>query len=298
MAVVFFCLAVICFILYIVLHQKADEEERRSYSSVPKMQEPPQKTLTYWERYRLEQPRKANAIIDMNIDFSSLSDKDVRERIKSIDGFHERTGRSLKELKDELLRKTEEAFDNQQIDYLMKVLDAAQSEEARRMNISPNNSILGLCKSWIYQTLNEIEHKLEQEDDFETLCKNTSIKDIYVSYSKQQRLGFLIAVMVIYDFTTKDDNATKCVIYTCLRMGIPVNETKELLTQKHSYFNIAPQLQELKNDAIVVDDIISTCVILAKASKNPAAITTILLMFFNAGFKEQDITERIRCFYR
>ena len=46
-------------------------------------------------------------------------------------------------------------------------------------------------------------------------------------------------------------------------------------------------------DPFVVEDIISTCIILAKTSKNPSAITTIVLMFFNAGYDEQEISKRV-----
>lgn len=47
-------------------------------------------------------------------------------------------------------------------------------------------------------------------------------------------------------------------------MGISKDETITLLNQKHSYFDIANQLRDVKEDSFVVEDIISTCIILAK----------------------------------
>lgn len=211
----------------------------------------------------------------------------------SIEGFYERTGRSLVELKEEVSKRAKEAFYNMQLDSFVGGLDSAQTEDARRMNISPSNSVIGLCKLWISQVLNEIGRDLEQKDNFDILCKKTSIKEIYTKYSHEQRLGFLTAIMVIYDFTNKDDSATKSVIYTGLTMGISKDETITLLNQKHSYFDIANQLRDVKEDPFVVEDIISTCIILAKTSKNPSAITTIVLMFFNAGYDEQEISKRV-----
>lgn len=77
-----------------------------------------------------------------------------------------------------------------QLDSFIGGLDSAQTEDARRMNISPSNSVIGLCKLWISQVLNEIGRDLEQKDNFDILCKKTSIKEIYTKYSHEQRLGF------------------------------------------------------------------------------------------------------------
>lgn len=300
MAALLIGLAAICIILYFTFHQKADEYDRKSSfsspripSAAPKVAEHPQKPMSYWETYKTRNPQKASAIENLDIDFSSLSDKDVKEKIMSIEGFYERTGRSLVELKEEVSKRAEEAFYNMQLDSFVGGLDSAQTEDARRMNISPSNSVIGLCKLWISQVLNKIGRDLEQKDNFDILCKKTSIKEIYTKYSHEQRLGFLTAIMVIYDFTNKDYSATKSVIYTGLTMGISKDETITLLNQKHSYFDIANQLRDVKEDPFVVEDIISTCIILAKTSKNSSAITTIVLMFFNAGYDEQEISKRV-----
>lgn len=84
MAALLIGLAAICIILYFTFHQKADEYDRKSSfsspripSAAPKVAEHPQKPMSYWETYKTRNPQKACAIENLDIDFSSLSDNNT-----------------------------------------------------------------------------------------------------------------------------------------------------------------------------------------------------------------------------
>lgn len=148
---------------------------------------------TYWERYKLDNPEKASLLSSLyDIDFSMLSDKDVRERISTVDRLCKQYQCTISQLKGKCLKDLEQ-FPLSFFDQLIEMTIKEMETEAANFNVSKENTACALLVCWMKErktfletnnvyskSVDEqcLEDKLNPEDAFKKRYSETLIKQI------------------------------------------------------------------------------------------------------------------------
>ncbi len=149
---IWFVLAIIFLIIAISLHKSANKMDRQY--SVPSSSPSPSSVLstpkkTFWEIYKDINPTKASDIENLlKIDFSKLSEKDVKEKIASIDRFAKSLKCGVSQIKTTYLAEIEKY----PAELLPQMIDSTSRElanEASAFNISQTNTISAMMIAWL-----------------------------------------------------------------------------------------------------------------------------------------------------
>ena len=115
--------------------------------------------MTYWEIYKTQNPRKAEEIESLGLDFSKLPDKEVEEKVFSLETTAHDTSCSISELKKILFAQYEGRIDEGNYLYLMEYYDKKTFKEAEIYNIDRTNTIWMIVEGWMLEKVEEIEKK-------------------------------------------------------------------------------------------------------------------------------------------
>lgn len=116
--------------------------------------------MTYWEQYKREKPGFAAQIMALGLDFSDLSDNDVREKCLSLERTAKDSNCSIADLKDGLMNEVMEHFpdwDDSLYLLLLEEWNNASKDEANKYNIAPKNAFLGIAQEWVMERIIAIE---------------------------------------------------------------------------------------------------------------------------------------------
>ncbi len=181
----------ICFIVaaiiatdqYLIKERESRENEKRiinirtkfeSGTSSSRTARPSHIATKYWDKYKSLSPTKANAIQKIwGEDFSSLSDKDVKEKIASVEKLSERFNCEFSRLKYEYLKGISK-YPDELIPNMLEITKKEMQLEAAHRNIATNNSIGSILIKWLQEkneTVNAIKRQKEETLKFYEAAK-------------------------------------------------------------------------------------------------------------------------------
>lgn len=137
---------------------------------------------SFWEEYEMDNSDKASQLsLLLGIDFSVLSDKDVREKIGTIERLCNQYKCTIPQLKDECLKDLEQ-FPLSFLDHLIEMTDKEKEKESVNFNISKENTACAILVGWMkerkeFLEANNIYNKPQVEE--ECLDEDLSPEDIF-----------------------------------------------------------------------------------------------------------------------
>ena len=115
---------------------------------------------TYWNNYKQENPTRASEIESLGLDFSNLPEKEVKEKIFSLETMANSNHCSISELKSTVRKSWEGKFeDSSDLFYLMEGYDKESFGEAENLNIERTNTAWMIFEGWVLEKVQEIESK-------------------------------------------------------------------------------------------------------------------------------------------
>ena len=150
---IWFVLAILFLVIAICLHKSANKMDRQY--SVPSSSPSPSSVLstpkkTYWEIYKDINPTKASDIENLlKIDFSTLSEKDVKEKIASIDRFAKSLKCGVSQIKTTYLAEIEK-YPAELLPQMINSTSRELANEASAFNISQTNINYSILKKILY----------------------------------------------------------------------------------------------------------------------------------------------------
>ncbi len=112
--------------------------------------------MTYWETYKTQNPKKAEEIESLGLEFSKLPDKEVEEKVFALETTAHDSSCSISELKKILFAHEK---DESYYLYMMEYFDKKTFKEAEKYNIERTNTIWMIIEGWILEKVEEIEKK-------------------------------------------------------------------------------------------------------------------------------------------
>lgn len=168
---IWFILAIAFAVLAIYLHKSADKldnpHNNHSHNNVVES-----KTLSYWEKYKTENPAKASSIeTQLKINFARMADNDVKETIFSLERMATTLKCNISDIKERYL----DEISKYPIELLPEMIASASREmdnEAKIYGISTKNTMSSIMIRWLK----------ERSDDMgntdTTVSQNASNNDI------------------------------------------------------------------------------------------------------------------------
>lgn len=148
---IWFILAIILGIIAIVLHKSANDNS--SFVSEQTNQTTP--LLSYGERYKRDFPTKTTEIEKLlNINIESLSEKDIKEKVSTLERFCKRQNCKFSEIKNIYISNVSQ----QPIELVPQMIETAKRgkiEEANKYNISQENTFSALMVLWLQEYYNQ-----------------------------------------------------------------------------------------------------------------------------------------------
>lgn len=115
--------------------------------------------MTYWEIYKTQNPKNAEEIESLGLDFSKLPDKEVKEKVFALETTAHDSSCSISELKKIIFAHYDGKNDESIYLYLMEHFDKKTFKEAELYNIERTNTIWMIFEGWIMEKVEEIEKK-------------------------------------------------------------------------------------------------------------------------------------------
>ena len=146
---IWFILAIILFIIAFKLHKSADEIEKQ-YSNVSSPS-PVSETfpMTYWEEYKGNHPTEASDIERLlDLDFSKLSEKDVKEKIASVERFAKSLKCEISVIKATYLAEIEK-YPAELIPHMIESRYREQVNESAMFHIAQTNTVSAMMIAWL-----------------------------------------------------------------------------------------------------------------------------------------------------
>lgn len=112
---------------------------------------------TYWQQYKINNPYKAGEIESLGFNFINLPDKEVREKIFSLETTAKDSKCSISELKEKWFELVKRDVDESGYIYLMEGYDKFAESEAKKYNIEKYNTIGAIFEAWILEKVKEVE---------------------------------------------------------------------------------------------------------------------------------------------
>lgn len=141
-------------------------------------------TKPYWEIFSLDNPEKALQLSSLyKTDLSLLSDKDIRERINTIDRLCDLHKCSISQLKSRCIRDMEQ-FPLSFFDQLIELTEKEKDKEAANFHISKDNTACALLVDWmkerkIFLEKNNVYNKPIEDNSENQLSPEESFKKRY-----------------------------------------------------------------------------------------------------------------------
>ena len=152
---IWFILAIIFAILAFYFHSSADKMENSSKSySQPSVAAP--KVKTYWESFKESNPTKAKEIeILLGLDFSTLSDRDAREKKETLERLSKGMNCSISQIKENYLKEIDK-YPARLIPQMIESTSRELSKEMESFHIKESNTASALMIKWLKERHKEL----------------------------------------------------------------------------------------------------------------------------------------------
>lgn len=146
---IWFIFAIVFAILAFYFHNSADKLENSSLNySQPTVTVPSEKT--YWELFKNSNPTKANEIENLlGLDFSTLSDRDVKEKIETIEKLCKGLNCSISQIKDNYLNEIRNKCPIRLIPQIIESIKKEMANEVDTFHILESNTCSALMIKWL-----------------------------------------------------------------------------------------------------------------------------------------------------
>ncbi len=105
--------------------------------------------LTYWVKFKTDNPEKASQLSELlKIDFTALSDRDVKEKIATVDRLCNQYQCSVAELKERCFKDLEK-FPLFYIDQMIEMTEREIDKEIRTFDVAKENTVCYLLITWM-----------------------------------------------------------------------------------------------------------------------------------------------------
>lgn len=177
-------LALVFLVLSIYLHKSADH--LGNTSKTPSQDTNIEtKSESYWEKYQRNYPSKAKSITSqINLEFDTMTDNDVREIISSIERMAASFKCDISEIKEQYLKEISKYPEELLPEMIASTSRIANNEEADMFGISPNNTMSSIMVGWLKERHDEFlesDSKVsmaENEDEVE-MAENIQENKLY-----------------------------------------------------------------------------------------------------------------------
>lgn len=183
---IWFILAIIFAILAFYFHSSAGKMEKssRSYSQ-PTVATP--KMKTYWESFKESNPTKAKEIeILWGLDFSTLSDKDAREKKETLERLSKGMNCSISQIKENYLKEIEK-YPARLIPQMIESTSRELSKEMETFQIKESNTASALMVKWLKERHKELGSP-DANNSAVSSEKEMEIAKTYFPYKKTEDL--------------------------------------------------------------------------------------------------------------
>ena len=183
---IWFILAIIFAILAFYFHSSAGKMEKssRSYSQ-PTVATP--KMKTYWESFKESNPTKAKEIeILWGLDFSTLSDKDAREKKETLERLSKGMNCSISQIKENYLKEIEK-YPARLIPQMIESTSRELSKEMETFQIKESNTASALMVKWLKERHKELGSP-DANNSAASSEKEMEIAKTYFPYKKTEDL--------------------------------------------------------------------------------------------------------------
>lgn len=114
---------------------------------------------TFWENYKMKNLSIAFDIEELTgINFSTLSDKDAKEKVESLERWSKNTHVRIARLKDNFIETSTQNFSIDELKEGLDYMPQKQIEEANVFNISKQNTIQYWMIKWLKEYINNEEN--------------------------------------------------------------------------------------------------------------------------------------------
>lgn len=154
--IVFFCIFIIALC---GIFSNKDEEKEPSHSqprTTPEHHEKPIIQKSYWESYKEKHIDKANEIERLlEIDMSSLSDRNVKEKVEMLERFSKSMNCTISQLKGAYLKEINQ-YPDSLIPQMIVSTKHEMTNEMSLFHVSENNTCSALMIKWLQERLQSI----------------------------------------------------------------------------------------------------------------------------------------------
>ena len=152
---IWFILAIIFAILAFYFHNSADKMENSTKSN-PQPSYAAPKSKTYWESFKESNPTKAKEIETLwGLDFSTLSDRDAREKKETLERLSKGMNCSISQIKEKYLEEIER-YPARLIPQMIESTSRERSKEMETFHIGEGNTASALMVKWLKERHKEL----------------------------------------------------------------------------------------------------------------------------------------------
>ena len=152
---IWFILAIIFAILAFYFHNSADKMENSTKSN-PQLSYAAPKSKTYWESFKESNPTKAKEIETLwGLDFSTLSDRDAREKKETLERLSKGMNCSISQIKENYLKEIEK-YPARLIPQMIESTSRERSKEMETFHIGEGNTASALMVKWLKERHKEL----------------------------------------------------------------------------------------------------------------------------------------------
>lgn len=152
---IWFILAIIFAILAFYFHNSADKMENSTKSN-PQPSYATPKSKKYWESFKESNPTKAKEIETLwKLDFSTLSDRDAREKKETLERLSKGMNCSISQIKENYLKEIEK-YPARLIPQMIISTGRELSKEMETFHIREGNSASALMVKWLRERHKEL----------------------------------------------------------------------------------------------------------------------------------------------
>ena len=152
---IWFILAIIFAILAFYFHNNADKMESTTKSN-PQPSYAAPKSKIYWESFKESNPTKAKEIETLwGLDFSTLSDRDAREKKETLERLSKGMNCSISQIKEKYLKEIER-YPARLIPQMIESTSRERSKEMETFHIGEGNTASALMVKWLKERHKEL----------------------------------------------------------------------------------------------------------------------------------------------
>lgn len=134
------------------------QEHTRMVSTNIKKEVSERETMTYWEKYKSDNPVKASQLQALlGVDFSLLSDKDAQEKIYSVKRLCGQYSCEITDVKNRCLQDMEQ-FPLSFLSKMIEMTEKEKEQEAFNFNIARENTICAMLIGWMKERKEILEN--------------------------------------------------------------------------------------------------------------------------------------------